>query len=502
MKSGNIRLIDSNKRSNFKILMDCFNTKLKDIVNIVHIDYSMVSKWRNGVRRLKIESDYVKKIVDYYIRLDQPYGYIRIKRLLSVNNSDVDSYREDELIKSLKTYITSYSEDNIPTIQLEKSKSYTTQITVYCYNEGREKAAFLILEELSNMDKGQEFYIFDREEKSWSNEKSCFKKRRDEKFGTLSEKHNFKIIHTLNANQTTLMNLIERDLNLNIKKNVNTYYLPMNKVPEFLSDILIIKNKAALICQHNQGVHFQQYAEYHTDFRSVLYYQELYGTLLKKSTPFYLKYFSYNRNILIDYIYRNIERSASTYVSSNMPSFLSMPIEIVETYQSVYNTSYHVKNSVKLFRQLQLKWIISLRYSKHRHIYNLDQIENFFVDGENDFCSFFEFPKKISKEEFKKHLKNIIELLKTNENFEIALVNNLPTMNANNVSIMIEKNIYSIIYATNRLKKDFIALVAKDPTINHTIYNHYNDYWENIPSLQKNKEWVINVFENLINRFT
>ena len=153
--------MNNNPPSHLFLLMECFRTRIKDLAEVLHVNDSLVSKWRNHKRLINPKSDYADLICQYYLSLDQENNFHTIKTLLSDDYEQIDKADENVLPHLLKKWLTEVPDQLDDSKITLDSNSYTTQISVYHYDSGREKAVLRMLETLKNLPPNQEFLIFD-----------------------------------------------------------------------------------------------------------------------------------------------------------------------------------------------------------------------------------------------------------------------------------------------------------------------------------------------------
>jgi transcriptional regulator with XRE-family HTH domain len=64
-------------KSRFEILLNAFRISGKELAELLHIDSSLVSKWKNNKRSMKSNSPHLNSIVQHFIALD---SFLVIKR--------------------------------------------------------------------------------------------------------------------------------------------------------------------------------------------------------------------------------------------------------------------------------------------------------------------------------------------------------------------------------------------------------------------------------------
>jgi|LSQX01.1.fsa_nt_gb hypothetical protein len=462
--------------------MECFNSRIKDLTEVLHISASLVSKWRNNKRLLKADSVYADLICEYYMKIDEKNSYQKIKALLTDQSisTNFENLTSHQLYILLKKWLTNEFISEGTSNSTLDCNSYRAQISIYYYDSGREKAVVRILEYLKSLPPNQIFLIYDFEEDSWKKSKTNFQERRRLLLTEILKNHQLHIIHTFNAKHDTLINIFERDIELNLNHRVKTFYLPPYQVPTNFSDILIIKNKAALICQYNEALPIQRYAEYHTDIRTVNYYQQLYETLENKSLPIYTHLYFENIHELEDYIRQKLMSKETVYFFSPHPfSFIS---------NTITNNNDQAKTSMN---RDERSFNLRLIYDLHKTEYLISMLCKSITTHKSSSVTL----KVICDEIFQ-----IINLLETNSCFEVTLLGKIPKIVAKNVVFVVENNQYAFASSFNYLDKDYYGLYVEDPTAVFVLYQYFEKLWTKIPLIQKDKKWVISKFKSLLER--
>ncbi|WP_195268198.1 hypothetical protein [Eubacterium sp. 1001713B170207_170306_E7] len=470
--------------SHLFLLMECFRTRIKDLAEVLHVNDSLVSKWRNHKRLINPKSLYADLICQYYLKLDQKNNFHTIKTLLSDDYEQIENTEKDILPGLLKKWLTDVPDQLDDSKITLDSSSYTTQISIYHFDSGREKAVLRMLETLKNLPPNQEFLIFDCEENSWRQEESSFLEKRKKLLYEVINRHHLKIIHTFNAKYAALKNLFLRDISLNLNYKVDTHYIPLQLVPNFLSDMLIIKDKAALICQCNERFTVQRYAEYHSDIRTVRYYQQFYNDLQSKSIPIYAQYHLDHYGDILGFLEDKLCMEGRLYYISSLPFPFNTDIE------NLYSYKLNTQDTIRI-------WESALNQGSVRHIYCIKDIENFVKTIQKS-------PMPKAQDLLRAFLNQIdilIKLAEKSAEYEIALLNELPKTEGISPIFLIKDNRYALAYKYETLTGNFHALVSEDSTAVFVLSQYYDDFWSSIPLIQKNKEWVIHKLRAVFDLF-
>ena len=107
--------------SRLTILMDTFGISGKDLSGLLHIDSSLVSKWRSGKRYLKPNSVYTNQIIKHVMALDRSNQYAKVRMMLSNEYVNIFKCSENEVMLFLKDWLT-VSKAKTPATILTRSK--------------------------------------------------------------------------------------------------------------------------------------------------------------------------------------------------------------------------------------------------------------------------------------------------------------------------------------------------------------------------------------------
>jgi len=126
--------------SRLAYLMNALNILGGDLANELHVDYSLVSKWKNNKRPLTNRSSYLKKIADYILSIDSAAKKEFIIHLLKEYDPNLNIASPKDIHSSLCRFL---SESSQPIQSYNKliygdnKNTYQTGFKVYTGNEGK-----------------------------------------------------------------------------------------------------------------------------------------------------------------------------------------------------------------------------------------------------------------------------------------------------------------------------------------------------------------------------
>ncbi|MCK5764309.1 MAG: hypothetical protein KAH05_09330, partial [Clostridiales bacterium] len=68
-------------KSNLAYLMSNLNISGKELSEAIHVDVSLISKWKNKKRKINKKAPYFENMIDYFIKIDGTNQYITLKKI-------------------------------------------------------------------------------------------------------------------------------------------------------------------------------------------------------------------------------------------------------------------------------------------------------------------------------------------------------------------------------------------------------------------------------------
>jgi transcriptional regulator with XRE-family HTH domain len=240
-------------QSHLGMLMENFGISGKDLAAMLHIDSSLVSKWRSGKRLLRPNSVYTNQIIRYAMELDRAYEYARLRMLMSEDYVNIFKVTASELSMFLKDWLTA------PVGKDNKSSSYfdgisslksTEKYTTYSLQgeRGRYQAAQLLLRYARQMPSKAEIWLYTNEVSALGDDES-FDFAEHWITGVLSvigEGCSLKIIHSLNRSYETLAEDLINWLPVHMTGRTEAFFIPHYKEEKLRHTYILLKDQIAV----------------------------------------------------------------------------------------------------------------------------------------------------------------------------------------------------------------------------------------------------------------
>lgn len=238
--------------SRLGILMDNFAISGKDLASLLHIDRSLVSKWRNGKRTLRPNSVYTTQIIKHVMALDKSNQYAKIRMMLSQEYMNIFKCLEQEIALFLKDWLTSAKEtggsrrDYFDEI---KNLRCTSPLTTYTLpgTEGRRQAVQFFLKYAQYLSPGVEMWCYTTENSKWLFEnEEFFNEWCMRSISFLGEDNRIKIIHALSSSYESLAISMITWIPFHMTGKTTAYFIPKYKDEELVYTYFLIKDHLAL----------------------------------------------------------------------------------------------------------------------------------------------------------------------------------------------------------------------------------------------------------------
>lgn len=486
---GNIQDI-----SRLGYLMDLFHIKGMDLANYLHVDTSLISKLKTGKRKLNLNSAACDEIVHFFMVLDQP-SYHTIKSVLGESLSAQEAVSAEVLSLLLKRWLIEENEGNT---SFTDKTVYSTKVKVFQGKSGRRRAAREFIESVLLEKTPQDVLVLDwTEHYTWQSEDTEFFKEWKKQYLSIAEKgHRIIFLISLNHSLDYLINTLLYRLPMLLTGNVQYLYYPVYSQMLYKPNIVVLKNKMALVKMTADEITQKDITHMYTDYPTVKHYEEL----IKSAQTFCRKSHDLIRHREIRELLKKLPyKFGNTYVKVKMPFFLMMPKQIF--------LEVLVKNGVMGKEQEEM-----LQIHKEHHKKFLDDISKFrycmlmnkeeLIRGmhsekvEAHELSLFTGRKMfIERQELYQQIEYLIWLLMNFSNFEIAFYRRGQENLLDGLNLWLNENGPVII---NQEKDAETSVIMNEPSICTAFYIYAQKYWYSIPSVTREKDAVIQQLKNLL----
>ena len=403
-----------NRRTNLEYLMSLCNIRGVEIARRLHIDQSLVGKWKNGTRTLSPASSYIDGLADMFYE----HGKDKLEALFS----DIygERYSSAETIEFIKAFLCSTDPEIMAKTALFKALDADASALYYSYEglSGRKKAMDYLISCAENSESAVTIYLYDSMCFDWLISDSEYLKGLGRRIvRLLAEGSDIYLIIDSETDSEKAARLLSNLYLFSTNRRFNVYYTHSVNFPT----TYIIGGMLAAV-GYNDFREDSFLTQVFTD-HSAVRQQELYiRQLLKKRKKGSI------RRYQIDECFYNVKNLSvidnDIYMFSPIPTIFSMPGYLLDRALS-YNDdiSGDMKERLREYNKLSSAEIFGGPGKKVRCLFMLEAIcravEKEYVVYRDSMLS--GTPLYVKSADFKEHLMYLAQKMGADENYSIGM---------------------------------------------------------------------------------
>ncbi len=478
--------------SRLSILMKMFSVSGSDLSKLIHVDDSLVSKWRSGKRSLKPKSNYVEKIVEYIMETDRHNRYENICKLLASEYDNIFSCSKTEIGIFLKQWLTSESDFNDHHSRFDTLKNLDdVKISMSYYfkkNSGRRCAVEFLNNYVLNSAEKLELISYTTEEASWFYEDKEFLRRWSEiNFACLRNGHIIKVIHPLNRSFQDMAISIIRWVPLHLTGQTKAYYIP--KYSDELVEYTYFLVRNHMVLRGLSSVHYVKGVQtWVTDAPQELEAIEgILQELLDKATLMFTRYYCKPDSLYLNELAEILQSEHLKYFHS--ATFLYFPLS-EDLVSDILRDNGLSEEEVALYAGEYRKISLLNMAVRCRYMINLSTLRFNLAQKEiiiNSLSYIAGKPVRISRERYFRFISEVLVGSRQEKSVEIGIIDNsIDDFDRLNVLVQSDTCIQFLRADT----EDPFGFSIHELTMVIAIFERAEQMWNSIPDLKKNKEYV------------
>lgn len=469
----------------------------KELSNCLHFDMSLISRWKNGNRKIRNEA-YLSELSDFFYRYREG-GFIELYCTLTNTRSRDAS----EVISAIGSWLSSpiAEEDFLAAESLKDSRRGQTYMTSYQGNAGRRQGVMELLATVISVGGQGKIYLISQEDMSWLTEEAEFSRQwASAMMRCIQLGYEIYIIHSIRRSMQELNEAFIQWVPFYMTGKVHAYYLAESKSMLPVQTLFIVENM--LLCEGNcfTGDMDERFTMLTNDVISIQNRQNCYQLLLDQATKLNDIFRKDSMPQIINSVITVGANKEDSLFKAEELFFSTMKISLLQDILEANAVDDSIKElCVKFHQKLSLNFNQNVAMFSNKHIYNLstliEQAEsgNFkgvllsIIAGQEIY---------INSKQFVEHIQSTIERLKTNPKYEIGLYLTQNThLPLEELDFWVKEGYYLTMWS--KRSYEFIQ-VSTEPTMIEIIKRFYKQLWEMIPLVDKDKEHVIEHLEKLI----
>ncbi len=244
-------------------LMDMLYIQGTQLAKMVHVDRTVISRWKNGRTELSMKSAYFDDIVNAVLDINELHGLGTLERFFTSITKKTVSKRKD-LHKLVSSWLVSKEFER----QFHEADTggslYNATYKIYRGASGKHDAASYMLEVLESSEEKDTLLCYDTSPDTYSyeeNEHSILPRRI---FNTFAELSRFCVIFFINRPADQIFQTYKRWLPLFLMKHSTIHYT-YDTEPPFYNYVYGIKGRLAIVGASHEHDRQNQYTAAYSD---------------------------------------------------------------------------------------------------------------------------------------------------------------------------------------------------------------------------------------------
>lgn len=437
-------------------LMNLTGISNKTLASAIHVDASLISRWRTGNRTPNKGSDYFLQLAKYFASIISSYQRISLLALMNLP-IDMSANKDKDLAPLIKDWLSRQFNANPvdPTweiidrfllstdlIHMEDAltgQDYYSQTPVgriqtdeiFIGSQGMRDATFKLLSLLLSFDAPQTLHLFSDQKLSWLNDDHDYDMMwRNLIMRCLQKGHKVCVIHSVVRDYFEMFSIIERWLPLFMTGNISSYYCPRHLNNIYCSVINIIPGLAAITSTHFPGAEKEAVIRFQTDTQSLNYIMNDFMQHLKISKQLLNIYTTDTFAQLQEEHLKFLYAAGNNISTINTFSSITMPEPIfIQALDDLGLNNLTKKNTLRLFQLKYKIFLENLKNYTYREMLIIPEPQRLLKEGLHLNMTMYFCNQNIpyrSLDDIKDHIRKVIYLLENHKNYQCYLLHETP----------------------------------------------------------------------------
>lgn len=451
-------------------LMNLLNISNVRLANAINVDSSLISRFKNrsripsGEATVRAICDYLYKralhgnaldelchLMDFSDTIDKMDSTTVVDYLyewLTDTDKEENLQMLDSFLENIDTFTMGNMSNMVPLQAIAPLEIVNEDTTCYFGTDGLRRAVIRFLGSQAMENEPGTLILYSDQNLEWLTSDPTFTRQWQALMVyTLKTKKRLKIIHNINRNLNELLESITQWLPLYMSGLIESYYFKKVSNSHFAHTMFIAPKKAAIIANFVRGT--EDTGEYHYITNDkVDYFEKQFSALTSHSKPFVRMFMPEDSKglLFLQKEMLSVQGETKKLLSSLSIGTMSKALfnKIITRADLDEKTSqkileYHNTQQLILQKALQSDLVTEYVYLPNDPFISDDKIPVNIGD------IFLDTPVYYTVQEYCEHLKDIIMLLKKNENFHLVplkenIYPNLQILVKKNVGVIVMKN--------------------------------------------------------------
>lgn len=383
-----------------------------EISKYLHVDASLISKWKSGTRQVTPKSSYYSEVVEYLLKENRNQGDQILQDFLDSVYPDNRKENSEDVRYCIMRFLGDTHIEIPKLYRDDKGALYTAEISIYNENNGRRNAISQLLKVAEQQEKAGKMITIDCEQFQWLVEEEAYAVNWSNRMYQLLERgYKLEVIIHFSLYQENFIKFFLYCNKVLFHKNTTVYYHKYFDEDIYWFSFFCLEHAMSVMgLSMTKG---QSDSTVFTDAFSIMQHQEIVEYVKRSCNPMFLECTSVNLNNEI-----TTKLSSVLYCSCKVPECLLVEEELLVEVLNANQIDYDEKSyCLKLRRQWFEKWYQHYNEKGKKNtifFYSMEAIERY-KNKEQILCHLLSFllGKEVfmSQNQFQKVIENTKKML-------------------------------------------------------------------------------------------
>lgn len=473
-------------------LMEMLYIQGTQLAKAVHVDRTIISRWKNGRAELNMKSHYFNDIVNAILDINDEQGLRTLERFFSsIDNVKIKD--RDELFSYVARWLVSKDFEQKYKEPDDGNSLYNASYKIYKGPSGKRNAILYLLKMANSLPGGETIWGFDADSHIFRS--GLQNSSTSQKLFLDAQKKGQKLVTMFYLNKPVeqIYNMFEYWLPMFLGRGMEVYYTYDTEIP-FYSYIYGIKGKLALVGTNHNGDSANMYTAVYDDPMTVAQFESFLENHMRNFQPLMKQLQGkdvcddFKENAIADFLKKDMNQ----YVNVASSPFITISKETIDNI--IFELELTPAEEKKILHFYRTCSGNARRFLSENHfsrvIFNMEYLHSLLPGHKIEipvFTSLLGRKAEISSKYIAREIKIFLEDAKTNPTIELALLPYGVEQFMPDLNLWVKEN--AVAYFVPANDSSVRILTDEFLTVN-TFYSMIDKYWEQLPGEAKNREWV------------
>lgn len=480
--------MESRNLSAFGYIMNYTNTPTVQMAQTLHIDASLVSKWKTGARNLSAKSIYFSDVVDFFITANNEIENYALKDAL-LSFYPLEDLSNEANLRATLVKILSHKNLTHPNANDRSCFDSTAETTVRVYDneEGLRTAIFSLLDMAEAMNIPGDLTFAEADSFIWMIHSEAYANEFCQRIVSLLNKgFHAKFILQYSDNKEDTLIFFKICHQLIFHRNIEWFYYENYNKPPVRISFYMLNSALSILCMSSSDQISQSCV--YLNSAVILNHQKLIDKLLDNCQHLFKNYGLLKFVNVVNDIYQFRKRGA-VYAILSAPAFIAVEPELM---QSVLKANHVSKEKIALCLDINSKFREKTNHSDNslkNSLFYIFRLESMIKRTMTPFIStslslLCDQSIHVSHQYYAQALRNIADLLLKNDKLNVILVTNSDKIQLPKVNCWCNQNSWIFQMDSEGFR------LSDEPSIVGAISSHLEHGMALIPSVRKERHSV------------